>query len=64
MSGQSEREEGLGVRLQAAIDRTVDIAAARPGGPIVLGVVLATGVVGGGIGAFLLVWGILVGFFA
>jgi hypothetical protein len=64
MGGQIEPETGLGTRLQAAIDRVQAVAAARPGGPIVLGVVLAAGVVVGGIGVFLLGWGILVGFFA
>jgi hypothetical protein len=64
MSEQTAPDRTVGEQLQMAVDRVQREAAARTGGAVLLGAALAVGAVAGGIGVFLIVWGILVGFFA
>jgi hypothetical protein len=59
---------GLPDRAGATIERVIDAVESRAGthaiGPAVLGVIVALGVITGGVGAFVLVLAVLVRFFA
>ncbi len=58
------RDASLGSRIQDQIDGLDARAARFPGGRLLLGIALAAAVVLGGIGAFVLVWAVLVGLLA
>jgi hypothetical protein len=59
-----DRREPFGAGLERAVDRLSSAAAAHPGGPVLLGVALGAGVIVGGIAVFVVVWAVLVGWFA
>ncbi len=54
----------VGVRLQQSVNGLNAAAARSPLKSMLLGLVLAGGIVIGGLITFIIIWGILVGFFA
>lgn len=61
---ERDQQDTLGARLQRAVDHVSAAADARLGGAVLLGIALGAGVVVGGIVVFVVVWAVLVGFFA